>query len=473
MVAKIIFAVMLVMQINVAFADADQSATANATSNVNAGAAASADNNSVTMNTNTSGVTLAPGAVATNATAGASTSQIGDVSVQTGNTNVNMTFQGSKQDIPPPAAFVPSVSGTVPQLFSAPNATVQEAGLALAMYYEEVCPSPAVRGYEDDLMSRVFDGVSGNTEIVFVPHINSVRDTKYKPKKKRLFGLVDASQEKVEVEEVLPISFGKSGHYKCLGIITVSAKDKEAGKVNQSVVMADAKNFPLKNMAGFPKISLLSSRDAIAITKGMDNSGTGLSVGGGMSQFFNPLLGAVGGSASSTSGVTYPGTKMGATFMVMVEVDPIDPNAVFIDLSPKKPEPKLSVVEKPAEVSVVDIPPLAVVPAPAPAPPAVEKVEEKVAPPAPPLPPPAATENKTVVPVVAVAKTKRVKKVAKKEEPKPVPVSYVINCENEVNCIVNIKDNFPAQPQPDNKKVNAGGAVGREEEPGFFQMIFR
>lgn len=405
----------VMMQTNVAFADADPVAIANATSNVNAGAAASADNNLITTNTSTLGVTLAPGAVATNATAGASTSQIGDVSVQTGSTS--LIFQGSSQKIPPMPAPLPFATGSVPQLIPLPqNATVQEAGLALAMFYDEVCPSPAVRGYEDELKSRTFNGASGNTQIVFVPNLNYAK-------------VVAGWGRKDVVEEVFPIAFDKSGYFKCLGIMTISAKDKDTGEVPASVILSDAKNFPLEKMKGFKKITLYSKRETITTTKGVDNSGHGLGLGAGAAQFFNPLLATVGASASSSSGVTYPGTKIGATFLVLVKADPESEGAVFIDLSPKKPEPVPMAIAPPPEIDVVMLPPEVIVVPPAViAPPVEAKAVEPV------VAPPVITENKTaVVPVVVATATKPKKKVAKKLVI-PKQDSAIIQC---TNCIVN------------------------------------
>jgi len=453
----------VMMQTSVAFADTDPVAIANATSNVNAGAAASADNNSVTTNTSSSGVNLAPGAVATTAIAGASTSEVGPVNIQTGGTSLE--FHGSTQAIPPPLPSFPFASGSVPQIIPLPqNATVQEAGLMITSRYKEVCPSRLVRGYEDEMESSTFDGVSGNTRIIFTPHINYAR---------KVVNGRGWFKKTPLVQEVEPIMFDASGHFRCLGIVTITAKDKEVVEVSPASVLSDVENFPLQKMKRVNAVTLLTMSSAISATKGANNNGGGISLGGVVSQFTNPLMAAVGGGVTSTSGVTFPVTMMGGTFLVLEKADPKDPDAVFIDLSPKKPEPVPEAIVAPPQVEVAKPEPLpvVVVPPPVVAPPVEAKAVEPV------IAPPVATENKTaVVPVVVANTTKPKKRAVKKVPPVVVPVSYVINCEKGVSCTVNLKDAMASTPlpQPEPKKADTVGAVQREEESaGFFSKIFR
>lgn len=311
--------------VSVLFLTLSFASTAYADNSANANAGASSSSGAVVNDSSTTSA----GAIAV----GGDTA----LSVQTGGTNI--TFEGGEATvIPPPAAPVPSVSGSVPQLFSAPTSTTNENGIALTLYYEEKCPSDAVRGY--DLTPRTYEGKSGNTQIVFSPHLNYVMETKN-------------SHSKVEDVERVKLSFGKSGFYKCLGIITVSAIDKKAGETPFSVITADAKSFPIHHMKGYPVIAILSPHAAISATKGVDNNGRGFGLGGGLSKFFDPVLGTLGVSVATNSGVTYPETKIGGTFLLLAQVSQNDPDGVFIDLGNKKPEPVAEIKALPVPMTEV------------------------------------------------------------------------------------------------------------------------
>lgn len=225
--------------------------------------------------------------------------------------------------------------GSVPQIFGAFGGSVNENGIDLTLLYNEVCPSKAVRGYT--LVDKTFDGESGKTSIVFSPNIEYAMT-----QKKISQGSWGSSSQ--EVQEV-DLKIGKSGHFKCLGIMTVLAENKKAGSVPFSTILTDAKAFPFNEMSGYPKVLLLSYVNAIAATKGVENMGGGMGLSGGLSQFFNPFLGVLGAGVSTSSGITFPEAKTGATFLVLAE----DPEGVFIDLSSKKPQQVA--VAKPAPVA--------------------------------------------------------------------------------------------------------------------------
>lgn len=281
----------------------------------------------------TSGVIVDPGAIINSPTNNVTG---GPVSVDATNQGVHLvggsqSVQVDAPIIPPPAANIPQVSGSVPQLLPSPEATANEKAMDFTMFYSRVCPSPAVLGY--DLKTRMYEGASGNSEIVFTPHLDYAKAVKKQSSNPFEDSL---SQKTIKVQEVSPPAFGKSGHYKCLGMITISAKETKAGKATPVSVLSDATLFPLKEMEGFEKIVLLAPYnpyEVIANTKGVDNDGRGYGLGLGLSKFVNPVVGTLGGSASDNSGVTYPETKMGITLIVAVE----DPSGPFIDLSEKKP----------------------------------------------------------------------------------------------------------------------------------------
>lgn len=301
-----------------------------------------------------SGVTLQAGAISNTASGGTGTSsaQNGNMAVQTGDVNVggsstNITFEAGKTpNIPPPAAFMPPVAGSTPQIFGPLAGTANEKGIDLTLYYANVCPSKAVRGY--DSVSVLHKGASKKTEIVFTPHLNYAKAVK---KQSPSFDDNPVIRSVIEVQEVEAL-FGKTGHYKCLGIMTISANNEKAGEAPLSTILSDASNFPLREMEGFEKIVILSSPEVISATKGVDNQGGGFGLGAGASRFFDPLLGTLGGSAGTSSGVTYPETKLSVTFLVLVPVSDKDPTGVYIDLSPRKPEP-VAIAPKAEVVPVV------------------------------------------------------------------------------------------------------------------------
>jgi len=304
-----------------------------ASSGSSAGATSVVNNNptvnSAVGSSSSSGVTLDSGAVANTAVTGGSSANNGDMTVRTGDTN--LTFEAAQPPkIPAPAAFVPSVSGSTPQIFGPLNETANEAGLEFTLYYHDVCPSKTVRGL--DLTDEVYGGASRKTEIVFSPHLNYVQREKELDRSTEWNG---AEKHRVEEAETL-FDARVKGHFKCLGIMTIKADQSKAGKVPLSTVISDAKAFPLREMKGYPRIVLLSSTTSIVATKGVDNHGGGLGASAGVSRFFDPVLGTLGGSVGTSSGVTFPETKLGTTFIVAVE----DPNGVFIDLTPSpKPLP--------------------------------------------------------------------------------------------------------------------------------------
>jgi hypothetical protein len=308
-----------------------------------AGVTSVVNNNPTNTNTvgSTAGVTLENGAVGANASTGPSSAQNGNMTVQTGATNITFAAAEAPKS-PPPAAPLPFAVASVPQLIGPLSGTTNERGINLALLYRDACPTKAVRGY--DTKPRAYDGQSGDTRIVFVPHINYAKSLENPTPNPSGHGpAVWHSIQKVQ--EVTPL-LNEMGRYKCLGIMTVTAKDKDAGEVPYSVVEADASNFPMDKMEGFPNIVLLSSSDVISATKGVDNSGSGFGLGGGASKFFDPILGTLGVSASSSSGVSFPATKIGATFLVLVE----DVDGVVIDLTQKKPEPVTVTETKPQSV---------------------------------------------------------------------------------------------------------------------------
>lgn len=328
--------------------NANASAVANPTATSNA--TSSPTTTSSAISTSASGVTVDAGAITNSPTNSVSTG-----SITTTVTNQGVSLVGGSQTvtvdapiIPPPAAYIPSAAGSVPQLFGTPDTTVNEKGINLTLYYSQICPSRAIRGY--DQVTRSYKGASGNTTITFTPHLNYAKAIK---KPADPWNDLPADKNK-EVQEVTS-EFGKSGHYICLGIVTISAMDKNASDVTLATILSDATLFPIKEMEGFERISLAAPHDpyeVIANTKGVDNNGRGYGVGVGLSKLFSsPVLGTLGGSASSNSGVTYPESKIGATFLVLVE----DPNGVFIDFSEKKPVPVAEVKPAPV-VPVVEVP---------------------------------------------------------------------------------------------------------------------
>lgn len=311
------FVVVLLMMFCAMPAFADSSANANASAG-----ATSVVNNAPTV---------------TSTLGSASVSQNGDMSVSVAGTSI--TFEGSKApNIPPPAAYLPQATGSVPQIFGPLNETVNEAGIELTLFYNNVCPSKMIRGY--DLKDKSYSGVSQKTEITFSPHLNYAKNEKELSLSKS-----KGNRWENQVNEVEAV-FGAKGNYKCLGVMTITADNSKARKVPFSTILSDAKAFPIREMDGFPKIVLISPLATIVATKGVGNQGGGLGLGAGASQFFDPILGTLGASAGTSSGISFPESKLGLTFIVAVEVSKDDPEGVFIDLSEKKPEPMPVAVQK-------------------------------------------------------------------------------------------------------------------------------
>lgn len=303
--------------------------------NATAGAVAGVVDSPITASVDTGDMSVTNG----DTTAGAN---IGNVSNTTG---ITQNFQASKIPAPAPGLILPS--SQAPQLFGASGATTNGQGIDITLLYQNTCRPKMKRGRIAS--DSVYEGISGRTNIVFTPHPDYVETSlkfrglspgEYAPR---------VVPEKDRVQEVETM-FNISGNFKCLGVLTISADKQEAGLSPFSTILSDAQAFPLEELVGFSRVVLVSSYNTITETRGVDSRGGGIGASGGGSQILGSLTESLGLGASLSKGVAYPESKLGGTFLVLVE----DPKGVFIDLTEKKPEPVVvAEVPKPAPVPVV------------------------------------------------------------------------------------------------------------------------
>jgi hypothetical protein len=195
---------------------------------------------------------------------------------------------------------------------------------------------------------KTYTGISGRTNIVFTPHPDYLAVSL----NLRGLGLDEFAprivSEKERVQEVESVKFNVSGNFKCLGMLTISARKQEAEVSPFSTILSDAQAFPLEELIGFPVVVIASSYSTITETRGVVSRGVGAGASGGGSQILGPLTEVLGLGASFNGGAAFPESKLGATFLVLAH----DPNGVFIDLSDKKPEP-VAVQKTPASVPLI------------------------------------------------------------------------------------------------------------------------
>ncbi len=295
--------------------------TAGATAGANAGANANANGNNSVVDVSATGgrassvseSSAITGDSNAEAVSGDSNAAIGAVS-PTQNTIIQ-----SRTSIPtsPPIPGFPMVNQT-PQIFGPLGKTFNEAGIYVTDVLESVCPSRAVAGI--NIAKRKMTSWFDDERINFVPHIDYVLQEADKPFVRR------SSMIKV----------GVRGYYKCVGMITATAKPGDALDVSFASLRNEVLQKITRDLKGYEEIKVFIANNARVVTPAVGSTGFSLGVGGGGSATPSSVFlgGATGASMSSTT--TFPRGMVGFTAVLLSETTDGDPDGVFVSFVDEK-----------------------------------------------------------------------------------------------------------------------------------------
>lgn len=193
---------------------------------------------------------------------------------------------------------LPYLPGTIggpsfsPTLFNIMGRTAQMGGLSLL----------SQTTFPKDVLD-VTEGVSNNTTIVFtgafIPEKPELKDRKV-------------------FCDLRGIGYGE-----VIGSLTIESKKNKTKKVDFSALVYDAVQYikSVRYLRGY-NITLLTSRDAISWSMGVDSNSNGIAIAPVLSKLINGpegVLVGLSGGPSHTRGVTVPVSMIGCTFLVVID----------------------------------------------------------------------------------------------------------------------------------------------------------
>lgn len=233
---------------------------------------------------------------------GGSATAYGGTSSLSSEVNLNQVFEASRRSILPPSGLAPTVP--IPQIFQAPTIPAAAKAIPLSLTYMNRCMPVASGGDLEEMHVR---GLSKNTDVVFLPHPNYLTT-----------GEVSEDGKRIGVGSVRVVFPEETGNYTCLGIMSVAARKKRAGKVQMFGILNDAQHFVKNKLSGFPDVELLCAQTAVGANIGMRSGGLAGALSPGLTKLGNNssvLLSLLGGITGTNSN-TYPGVQLGMTCIV-------------------------------------------------------------------------------------------------------------------------------------------------------------
>ena len=235
--------------------------------------------------------------------------------------NQNTIIESGASTVLPPIPAYPT-SGHPPQLFSTLGKTYTEAGLEVTQFFHRLCPARAERAI-DITKRRLTNGFFGwfdAEKINFVPHIDYVLEESDKPFTSR------ASVAKI----------GTKGYYRCVGIITATAKPSDALEVSYASLLNRVLYLITRDLKAMDEIEVFIPSDAKIVTRIVGNYGvnTGAGVGGsGLpgQGFFGGTIGILFSGSD-----TYSQGMVGFTAPLFEKTAADDPRAVYISFVDEK-----------------------------------------------------------------------------------------------------------------------------------------
>lgn len=235
--------------------------------------------------------------------------------------NQNTIIESSPMILPPIPAY--PTSGHPPQLFSTLGKPYTEAGLEVTQFFHQLCPARA-EGSVDINRRRLtgsFFGWFDAEKINFVPHINYVLSETDRPFASR-----------VSVAKI-----GTEGHYRCIGIITATAKPSDSLDVSYASLLNRVLYLIARDLRAVNDVELFIPSDARIVTRIIGNYGVNTGAGIGASG-----MPGQGGFMGGTIGIlfngsdTYPQGMVGFTAPVFERTTVHDSDAVYISFTDEK-----------------------------------------------------------------------------------------------------------------------------------------
>jgi len=236
--------------------------------------------------------------------------------------NQNTIVESGASTVFPPIPAYPT-SGHPPQLFSTLGKTYTEAGLEVTQFFHSLCPARAERSVNitKRKLTGWFFGWFDDEKINFVPHIDYVLSESEKPFTSR-----------VGVAKI-----GTQGYYRCVGIVTATAKPSDALEVSYASLLNRVLYLIARDLKAVDELELFIPNDAKIVTRIIGNYGinTGAGIGGsglpGQGGFFGGTIGILFSGSD-----TYPQGMVGFTAPVFEKTTAQDPYAVHISFVDEK-----------------------------------------------------------------------------------------------------------------------------------------
>lgn len=252
---------------------------------------------------------------ATGGNAESSSNSNSNASATGGTTTVNIESQKPITGMP----LINPPSSPETQLYHL-TANAVEKGIDLTLLYNDLCRPR----YTKELPIENREEKSKNVQIIFTPHGN----------------YLSAEDKKKEVKEVRIEAPAENEKVKCLGVLNAENISKKKN-IPLSMIYSETGQYAASKLNGFDTIYLISNNDAVAASRGVKNSGMGLSFAPGQSWLIGQATGAIGGGLSYGSGNAQGVTQLGATFIVL--------GAASDGMIFKLPTPEVKTLEKPIE----------------------------------------------------------------------------------------------------------------------------
>lgn len=236
--------------------------------------------------------------------------------------NQNTVIESGASTVLPPIPAYPT-SGHPPQLFSTLGKTYTEAGLEVTEFFHSLCPARA-EGSTNITKRKLtgwFFGWFDDEKINFVPHIDYVLTESDKP-----------FTSKVTVAKI-----GTQGYYRCVGIVTATAKPSDALEVSHASLLNRVLYLIARDLKAVDELEVFIAYDAKIVTRIIGNYGinTGAGIGGSVLPGQGGLLGGTIGILFSGSD-TYPQGMVGFTAPIFERTTVDDSHAVYISFANEK-----------------------------------------------------------------------------------------------------------------------------------------
>ncbi len=205
------------------------------------------------------------------------------------------------------------------QMFAPPTRSYIEAGLVVTDVFESVCPSQAIAGINIS-QQKLSGGWLDDEVIRFVPHIKHV--------------LHESGKDFVRRAGIIRV--GTKGWYKCVGIISATAKPGDALGMSFAALRNQALQLITRDIRGYEEVNIFIASDARVVSNTLGSQGFTLGIGGGGSTAPQSMfIGGASGASYSNTSTGYRGV-IGFTAVAFAPTNADEPDAVFVSFVDEK-----------------------------------------------------------------------------------------------------------------------------------------